>query len=948
MRKVIFHYYRPDHDYDPWGLWVWPEGYGGRLISFSGEDSYGKTAQISYPKEHRRIGFLIRGASWEKDIAHDRYIDQFIDNVGEVWLVAGDSNIYYVPPVHLRREIRAFDQVELTVHYYRYDNDYKGWNVWVWTGTEWGRALEFTGEDCFGKIAQTVFSQQTDAAKIGLIVRKSSAGSEWQSKDGPDRELPLFRAAKDGRLSVWLMQDDPNVYYCPGDVARKPRLTAAVLDDVNQIHVRTHLPILSGEANMGFWLFCGDEPVDIAEVRPLGPDWQRPLEALIKTAKPLDLKKQHKVKHSTHGSQNVTFGGIFTKPVFPRLFHYGGSDLGAVYSRVKTTFKVWSPTAERMAVVTYAAGEGGEGEVWPMRRAKKGTWALSLPGDLDGVYYNYLVTNQGRTKEAVDPYARAAGVNGLRGQVLDLQKTNPPGWAEMRKIPLKDPVDAVIYEVHIRDFTGSPTSGAKARGQYLGFIEEGTETASGLSTGLDHLKDLGITHVHLLPIFDFATVDEADPKSGYNWGYDPQNYNVPEGSYSSDPYDGRVRVRELKEMILGLNKAGIGVIMDVVYNHTFHSIDSSLNRLAPFYYYRTNRDGSFSNGSGCGNELADERSMVRKLIVDSVCYWAREYKIAGFRFDLMGLHHIDTMRAIREALDKINPNILIYGEGWAAGASTLPEHKRALKENTPLLPKIASFCSDLRDGIKGHVFHNHDRGFIQGGGREETVKFGIAGAVSHPQIDYRQVLYSNSPWALAPSQSVSYAEAHDNLTLWDKLLCTTAPEEEFARIAMMKLAHTLILTSQGIPFLHAGQEFARTKGGDPNSYQSPDHVNQINWERKGEFFELYEYTRGLIKLRKKHAAFRLRTAKEVREKLKFLKMPAPNMLGFALGPFPEAAYESILVFINSNRAPLQIKIPAGRWQILADREGVGPGPGILTGPLIWLDDLSPLILGKKG
>ncbi|HPU66372.1 MAG TPA: type I pullulanase, partial [Limnochordia bacterium] len=523
----------------------------------------------------------------------------------------------------------------------------------------------------------------------------------------------------------------------------------------------------------------------------------------------------------------------------------------------------------------------------------------------------------------------------------------PPGWEKVESPPLENPVDAVIYEVHVRDFSISRSSGIKAKGKFLGVVEKGTKTPSLLATGLDHLQDLGITHVHLLPIFDFARVDEANPGASYNWGYDPLNFNVPEGSYASDPRDGRVRIRELKEMILELNQAGIGVIMDVVYNHTFHCVESSFHKLVPGYYYRHDSRGGFSNGSGCGNELADERSMVRKFIVDSVVYWAQEYKIAGFRFDLMGLHHVDTMRAVRRALDRINPHILIYGEGWAAGPSTLPEYARAVKENTHELQGIASFCNDLRDGIKGHVFHTREGGFIQGRGGEESVKFGLVGAVQHPQIKYHKVLYSKGPWALHPSQSVAYAEAHDNLTLWDKLLCTTEEEDHAQRSKMIKLAHTIILTAQGVPFLHAGQEFARTKGGDPNSYQSPDHVNQLDWERKGEFYDLFRYTKDLIALRKSRPAFRLRTGEEVRRFLQFLRVPR-GVIGYALGPHAGGdSYETILVFFNSNRVEVEVAVDAGCWEVLVNEDGVGH-LSIVTGPKVVLPALSPLILARGG
>lgn len=949
MRKVIIHYHRSDQEYEPWGVWLWPEGYGGTWVNFSESDYFGQVAICQVSKEHERLGFVIRGASWEKDIDQDRFIEDYIGDTAEVWLMAGDPEIYLAPPAHLRDDVRVFAEIELTIHYYRYDRDYTGWNLWVWE-QEQGRKLEFIGSDEFGIVARIKLRQQTDAGSLGFVLRQSVLADGWAEKDGSmDRYIPFYRLDAGGKLDIWLMQDDPRIYYQAEDVKREPCLTQGLLDDLNTIRVTTYLPVQGkpGET-WGFKLFQAEEEIALKEVRPCYPPSENRRCFFLETKEPLDLRKSYYLKHETHGKLALGFGEIFSSTAFQREFHYSGSDLGVSYSPKETSFKVWAPTAKNIALIIYDQGEGGEGGQIPLKPAEKGVWSITVKGDLEGRYYNYLVTHQDTTFEVVDPYARATGVNGLRGQVVDLSKTNPPGFEMLKWLPVENPVDAILYEVHVRDFSSSKTSGIKAQGQYLGLIEENTKTAQGVITGLDHLKDLGITHVHLLPIFDFATVDEKEPESSYNWGYDPLNYNVPEGSYSRNPHDGRVRIRELKTMIQGLNQVKIGTIMDVVYNHTFHSLASSFHKLVPGYYYRHNQNGSFSNGSGCGNELADERSMVRKFIVDSVTYWAREYKLAGFRFDLMGLHHIETMQAVRRALDLLNPQMIIYGEGWAAASSTLPEQKRAMKENAVHFQGIASFSNDLRDGIKGHVFHTSQGGFIQGQGYEETLKFGIVGAIQHPQIDYSKVLYSRGPWAIAPSQSVAYAEAHDNLTLWDKLLCTTPPLADDERKKMMKLAHAILLTSQGIPFIHAGQDFARTKGGDPNSYQSPDHVNQLDWERKGDFLDLFEYTKGLIKMRKAHGLFRLTRGPEVREMLQFIKLPFQNMVGYVLGPGQtDGAVKTIAVLFNSNKTPVEVEIGPGPWEVLANDKWASGELGILTGPKVWVEALSPLILSRR-
>lgn len=616
----------------------------------------------------------------------------------------------------------------------------------------------------------------------------------------------------------------------------------------------------------------------------------------------------------------------FESEVLVDHLHYDGS-LGALYTSDATTFRVWAPTASSIFLFLYEAGRSGDPlAVYPMVRGVNGTWTCRLPGDHHGKYYNYLVTVDGETHEVVDPYAKAVGVNGERGMVVDLKRTNPEGWDNLQKPEYVHFVDAVIYELHVRDLSMHETSGIRHKGKYLGLTEAGTRGPEGVTTGLDHLVELGVTHVQLLPVFDFHTVDEADQRTPqYNWGYDPQNYNVPEGSYATDPFDGAVRIREFKEMVKALKENGLRVVMDVVYNHTFLSADSHLNRLVPGYYYRYDGAGLFSNGSGCGNELASERSMVRKLIVDSVVYWATEYKIDGFRFDLMGLHDIETMRAVRRALDEVDPTILIYGEGWTGGLSPLPDHEKAVKVHVGQLPGIAVFNDDFRDGIKGAVFEAAQPGFVNGASaREETVKAGIVAATNHPHVHFGWVAYTKHPWAKEPGQSINYAESHDNLTLWDKLAATSAdlPEEE--RIKMQKMSLAVLLTSQGIPFLQAGMDFLRTKFGDDNSYQSPDPINAIDWGRKARYFDVFAYTKGLIQLRKEHPAFRLRSAEEIARHLRFLSMPHEKMVGFTLEDHAGGdPWEKIVVIFNANPQGYEVELPDKDWVVVVNGERSG-------------------------
>lgn len=628
------------------------------------------------------------------------------------------------------------------------------------------------------------------------------------------------------------------------------------------------------------------------------------------------------------GEINVSTARIYNTDNFNENFYYDGDDLGAVYKKDETRFRLWAPTAEKVILKLYDKGDGGTPtSTVDMVRTEKGTWYTEVKGDLNGVYYTYEITVNGQTNEAVDPYAKAVGVNGNRGMVVDLAATNPKGWEKVGYIKLDSPTDAVIYEMHIRDTSIDPSSGIKNKGKYLGFTEIKTKSPeSGVLTGLSHVKELGATHIHLLPSFDFNSVDEKNPDTPqFNWGYDPKNYNAPEGSYSMDPFNGDVRIREFKEMVKAIKSQGIGVVMDVVYNHTALSADSDFNKIVPGYYYRITSSGAFSNGSACGNELASERLMVRKFIVDSVVYWAKEYKIDGFRFDLMGLHDIDTMNGIARELKKVNPSILLYGEGWTAGASTLPQNKQAIKSNISKVPDIAVFNDNIRDGIKGHVFDSQAPGFISGKyDLKESVKFGITGAVSHPGVDYSQVNYDKMPFALSPGQSVNYVASHDNLTFYDKLLAATNGKSEEELKAMTKLGSAIVITSQGIPFMLSGTDFMRTKQGDENSYKSPDSINAIDWELKSRNMDVFEYHKGLIALRKAHPAFRMKTAQEVAENLKFIDTPQ-HLIAYTIENNANGdSWKTILVAFNASDKDEIVNLPVNtQWNIVVNGEKAG-------------------------
>lgn len=590
---------------------------------------------------------------------------------------------------------------------------------------------------------------------------------------------------------------------------------------------------------------------------------------------------------------------------FDNYFSYDG-ELGALYEKEGTLLRVWTPTAKSVEVWIYADDSfKGPSTKIEMVQKPKGIFEAYLPGDQHGTIYVYkILFLNNRESISVDPYARATTVNGMKSVIADLNRTNPDGWGE--RLPAFGlPEEAIIYELHIRDFSISETSGIVNKGKFLGLTEKNTQNASGRKTGLDYLIDLGITHIQILPMFDYATVDEANlTEPQYNWGYDPLNYNVPEGSYSTDPFDPFNRIFELKQMIRTLHDNGLRVIMDVVYNHVYDPKDQALERTVPGYFYRYNADGSLANGTGVGNDTASERHMMRKYIIDSVKYWAKEYHLDGFRFDLMGIHDSVTMNAIREALDKIDPSIIIIGEGWEM-STPLPEDLKASQRNAQAMPRIAHFNDSIRIALKGSDFGDEkDRGFISGKNYlEDLLLRNIKGAMH---------LSSRSSY-VDPEQVIQYVEAHDNLTLYDKLLRSNPDDSEEVRIKRHTLATSIVLLSQGVPFIHGGQEFLRTKAGVANSYQSPDEINQFEWERVTTYQESVAYVKGLIALRKSEYLFRLHTHEEIDAHFTMLSENF-NIVAFSL----TNSEKKYIVIFNGNRSDVIFRIQKGKYAILVE------------------------------
>lgn len=627
---------------------------------------------------------------------------------------------------------------------------------------------------------------------------------------------------------------------------------------------------------------------------------------------------------------------------------YGGDDLGVFWSPEKTIIKIWAPTAQMVELRLFKDGEMSEAfHKTNLQPSGNGTWSSFLKGDYEGKFYTVRINDGDWLAETPDIYARCVGVNGKRGMIFDPQKTNPENWKKDKGPRLNSFTDAVIYEIHVRDFSMSENSGIQNKGKYLGFTEEDTKTKNGNSTGLAHLKELGISHVHLLPVSDFVTVDEEKPLEKYNWGYDPQHFNALEGSYATNPYDGTVRIKEFKKLVKSLHDNGIGVLLDVVYNHTYYAKESVFNQTVPGYFNRQKSDGSFSNASGCGNEIASERSMVRKYIIDSLKYWVQEFHIDGFRFDLMGIYDLETMKFIRAELDKTIPGLLLYGEGWAADQSPMPESMRAVKKNTPKLPGIASFNDDFRDALKGNHGLKKSKGFVSGLElREEAVKFGVIAATGHPQIVYDYVETTKQPWAAEPDQCINYVSCHDNYTLFDKLKMSVSKASDEDLRKMVKLAGALILTSQGVPFLHAGVDFCRTKNGDGNSYKSPDSINQIHWERKEQYQDVFEYYKKLIQLRKKHPAFRMKTAEDIRNHLNFCTQYQLGIVSYCIqGKEVGDSWETIIMIFNGQSKQAKVALPEGDFiQVAKGNEINEMGIGELISDEVEVDGISMAIL----
>ena len=813
------------------------------------------------------------------------------------------------------------------------DADLENCDMWIWFPNADGRGYLFNPCEYGAKV---VLNIPEDVAQVGFIVRRDCSepgGTSWGSAV-KDYDGDRFAVITGKVTEVYLKAGDGHQYLSNDGgktLYEEKTFTLAAITAMNEIQYYIN-PAARLESMDQITVTEGGRKLEVTGVSSLNNEV---VTGKITLAEELDLSKVYTVEIEGYGVQDAVPTKVFDSAAFKERFTYDGDDLGAVLTETGTQFKVWAPTASRVQLKLYEAGDGGEAfETLDMVRGEQGVWSAETATGA-GTYYTYLVNTSAGEQEAVDPYARAVGVNGDRGMVADLGATDPEGFADDTYYDgINAYNEAIIWEVHVRDFSNMLAS-SKYPGKYLAFTEKGLKNSSGEAAGIDYLEDLGITHVHLQPVYDFATVNEAAEGTGFNWGYDPKNYNAPEGSYSTDPFHGEVRINEFKQMVQALHAGGMGVIMDVVYNHTY-SADSCLNRIVPYYYYRYDGMGKLSNGSGCGNETASERPMMRKYIVDSVRYWAEEYHVDGFRFDLMALHDTDTMQAVEQAVHAVNPKAIIYGEGWTGGTSTLMEPLRASQANIRkvtasegAIGAVAVFNDSIRDGLKGSVFDAKEKGYISGNvskGNAERVIFGLDGGVKSKTVS----------WYVKNNAVINYMSCHDNHTLYDRLLSSNPDDSLEDRMRMNRFGISIIMIGKGTPFFLAGEEMLRTKNGDHNSYNSGDEVNNIRWDELAagsEVMEMRDFYRSLIAMRKANDFLTKAdvTCTVGRENaIEAVYTEGDKTVAYALA--------------NPSGSTLVWPLPEGNWTVLMQNETVSPEGGETVSGVVQVESRSVLLV----
>ncbi|MGI1706564.1 type I pullulanase [Bifidobacterium breve] len=926
--KVIVHYKPAEGDaVADRGVYMWGTDKNGATLNgawhaFTGEDSYGKVFEttIDGAYDAAKIGVIVTTEGWDK-VGGDRTIDGST-GTAEIWVDGAnpDETLTEAPDGYKK----AANQIDVTIHYHRLADDYtsedgmKAWDIWGWADGVNGAAYPFTEHDDYGLIAKYTLKGSGVSAPQ-FIVRYG--GDSWEAKDPNDENRTIPQSAitvnADGTASaeIWLVQGDTTIYTNGTLYDAKGMIVSAEMTDFNTITVKLNKALTIDKPADAVSV----EGVKIKDVKASGNT------VTITTSDNLDVTKAYKVTIEDYGTQTVSLGAVVRSDAFDKKYAYDGDDLGVTYKAEKSTFKLWAPTATKVTLRLYADSTDPKAAqtdaVTLEKSGKKGVWTFAVDKDLKDYAYDYELTfADGTVNTSADPYATAAVANGERSVVLSGKEK---GDAGKRMASFSKPTDAIITEANVRDMTINPNSGVSEanRGKYLGFVEEGT-TVDGkqgaASTGIDYLKSLGVTHVQIMPVYDYGSVDETGDLSygaQYNWGYDPENYNVPEGSYSSDPSDPSARVKEMKQMVSGLHKNGLYVVMDVVYNHVYNASEHAFNKTVPGYYFRYDANGNLTNGSGCGNDVASERAMARKYIVDSVKYWATEYNVDGFRFDLMGLIDQTTMNQVRAALDEIDPSILVIGEGW--DMTDAIGNQETTQPNASKVKGVAFFNDSLRDAIKGSVFSDEDTGFIAGkADKENLIATNVLGCNNKREgIDENG--HCNNGTADTnyggADQVVQYVEIHDNLTLYDKLVKSAPNDSEETRLARAKLADSLILLSQGIADMQFGQEFLRTKGGNGNSYNAGDAVNAIDWNRTVEQAGSVNYVKGLIALRKSIKNLHLSSYDDIAKNMTVLQQ-SDGVVAYQL----KDGGDTYVVVFNANESAATVEaVPAGKYTVLA-------------------------------
>ena len=943
---IKFHYSRDDGNYDDWDLFSWGAITGSApFVEENGE----MVATIYAAANTGSVGFIVRqgGDSWKgKDPDGDRFVETVYPELNmvqsgtlHVYCTTGAADFTVEEGDDIVKGAPAAAEYDITikVHYYREDGAYSDWEVHMWNGVDTldaTRKFELEDVTYEGTTYGATATYYADAADswVGFIVKKP----DWTKDPDGDRHIDVSDVLS-GTVHVYAKTgsalEDFIVDKSEAQVGAK--ITACIYDSItDELTVTTAVPI-EGDFSGSFTL---EGPGGEMTVTGISHE-EGTCDYVIGFEGEIDPDSVYTVYYKGTPCM-VTVPNIYSTEYFENENTYAGNDLGATWSAESTFFRLWAPTASAVSVNLYASGTEGTDDLIQsveMTEDVNGTWIATVEGDLNGTYYTYSVTRKGQTVEAVDPYARTTGVNGNRGMIVDLDSTDPTGWEKDTYVTQPNYTDAVIWELHVRDFSIDESSGMENKGKYLAFTEKGTTVpGTDIATGVDYMVDLGINYVHLLPVYDINSVDET--VGGYNWGYDPKNYNVPEGSYSTDPYNGAVRVTEFKQMVQSLHENGIGVVMDVVYNHVADAGNFCFNKIVPGYFSRIHDDGSYQSNSGCGNDTASERSMVRKYIVDSVLYWAEEYHIDGFRWDLVGLIDYETINEVMAAVHAVNPNILFYGEGWEMCTWTTKEGyvgKMTIQPNDIKVNgeagTFAFFNDTIRNVIHGGVFDAPAKGFVSGnmkGSTKMTVSFGYTA---------NSLWGSNGSSVDTPLQTINYASCHDNYTLFDNLTidvmdATGCTAEEAAEMAadMNSLAAAYYITAQGVPFIHAGEEMLRSKpdaaqenGFNHNSYASGDEINSIKWSTlQNELVRTsHDYYRGLIAFREAHPAMRLTTKTDIIASFTDLETENNNVVAFLNNG---AGLEDAIVSIfNADSVAHTITLPEGKWSICVNKNTAG-------------------------